>query len=190
MDGKSRTIAEVCSAIERGDVAAAESQLRLEYPFASRPVSQRKYSDAEALRVFTRDGFVDRYSGDRLVFPGVLRVLSLKLPHDFPFQKNWKMDETHLAFWELMPTVDHVIPVARGGVDAEENWVTTSMVRNSAKSNWLLEELGWSVRPVESNGSWDGLLNWFFRYVGSHEDLLKEAYVRRWFRVAKQVAVV
>lgn len=188
--GKSETIADVCLSIECGDLVAAEAQLRLEYPFAKRPVSQRKYSDAQAMRVFTRDGFVDRYSGDRLVFPGVLRIISLNLPHEFPFQKNWKMDETHMAFWELMPTVDHVIPVARGGVDSEENWVTTSMVRNSAKSNWLVEELGWSVRTVGGEGSWDGLLTWFFRYVGSHEDLLKEAYVRRWFRAARQVAVV
>ena len=190
MDNKSETIADVCSSIERGDLTAAEAQLRLEYPFAKRPVSQRKYSDAEALRVFTRDRFVDRYSGDRLVFPGVLRIISLNLPHEFPFQKNWKMNETHLAFWELMPTVDHVVPVARGGVDSEENRLTTSMVRNSAKSNWVLEELGWSVLPVVDDGSWDGLLSWFVRYVGSHEDLLKEAYVRRWFRAARQMAVV
>lgn len=189
VDNKTETIASVCSSIERGELAAAESQLRLEYPFAKRPVSQRKYSDAEALRVFTRDRFVDRYSGDRLVFPGVLRIISLKLPQEFPFQKNWKMDETHMAFWELMPTVDHVVPVARGGKNRKDNWVTTSMVRNSAKSNWLLEELGWSILPVVDDDSWDGLLGWFFRYVGSHEDLLKEAYVRRWFHAARQMAV-
>ena len=40
-------------------------------------------------------------------------------------------------------TIDHVIPVARGGADDESNVVTTSMLRNSAKSNWLLDEVGW-----------------------------------------------
>ena len=188
VDDKSRTIADVCHAIERDDLAGAEAQLRLEYPIAKRPVNQRKYSDVQALRVFVRDGFQDRYSGDRLVFPGVLRILSLKLSEAFPFQKNWKMDETHIAFWELMPTVDHVVPFARGGADAEENWVTTSMVRNSAKSNWLLEELGWSVRAIDRDASWDGLLSWFFRYVQFHNDVLHDAYVLRWFRAAQHVA--
>ena len=70
-------------------------------------------------------------------------LLSDLYPSLFPFQKNWKMSETHPAYWELMPTLDHVVPVARGGTDSEENWITTSMLRNSAKTNWTVEEFGW-----------------------------------------------
>jgi hypothetical protein len=78
---------------------------------------------------------VDRYSGLPLVFPGVLRLLSRLLPQEFPFHPNWKMAETHPAYWELFPTIDHVLPVSRGGVDSDVNWVTTSMLRNAAKAN-------------------------------------------------------
>lgn len=53
------------------------------------------------------------------------------------------MTETHFAQWELFPTIDHLDLVARGGVDEASNWVTTSMLRNSAEAHWRLE-------------SWDG----------------------------------
>ena len=68
------------------------------------------------------------------------------------------MSETHMIYWELFPTVDHVVPIARGGGDDESNWVTTSMLHNSAKSNWKLEELGWQLLPAGDIEQWDGLL--------------------------------
>lgn len=83
------------------------------------------------MQSFVRDGFIDRYSGRHLVFPGTLRVLSTLFPEDFPFHPNWKTQFTHPAFWELFPTIDHIVPVARGGLDVPENWVTTSQLRNS-----------------------------------------------------------
>ena len=136
------------------------------------------------MRVFLRDRFVDRYSGARLVFPGTLRLLSVVMPVEFPAHPSWKMDETHLAYWELFPTIDHVVPVARGGADDETNWVTTSMVRNAAKSNWLLEELGWSIREPEQNGAWDGLVGWCLEFVGAHPEHRSNKYIARWCRAA------
>lgn len=47
------------------------------------------------------------YQGTRPVYPGVLYLLSALLPEDFPSHRNGKMDRTHLAFWELFPTIDH-----------------------------------------------------------------------------------
>ena len=71
------------------------------------------------------------------------------------------MSECHLAYWQLFPTVDHIISVARGGAGEESNWVCTSQLRNSAKSNWLLEELGWQLHEPGDLKEWDGLLKWF-----------------------------
>jgi hypothetical protein len=136
------------------------------------------------MSVFLRDGFIDRYSGARLVFPGVLRFLSRLLPAEFPFHLNWKMAETHIAFWELFPTIDHVVPIARGGTDAEDNMVSTSMLRNSAKSNWTLEELKWTLVPSGRIQDWDGLTNWFLKYAELHPEHLKDPYLRRWHRAA------
>jgi len=138
----------------------------------------------QKIRIFLKDGFVDRYSGDKMVFPPVLRLLSKLMPDEFPFQKNWKMSECHIAYWQLLPTVDHIIPVSRGGEDQESNMVCTSQLRNSAKAHWLLEELGWNMHEPGSISDWDGLMNWFMTYVDNKPDILDDHYMRSWYRAA------
>jgi 5-methylcytosine-specific restriction endonuclease McrA len=187
MISRHEVVAGVCSLLEDDDLSGAAELLQREYPFTPAETVERKYGDQEALRVFLRDGFVDRYSGARLVFPGVLRVLALRLPAEFPYHPNWKMTATHLAFWELSPTVDHIVPIARGGVDADANWVTTSMLRNSAKANWTLDELGWKLLPSGDLRVWDGLLTWFTRQVTTHPELLQNARIAAWHRAALAV---
>ncbi|MEX1185821.1 MAG: HNH endonuclease signature motif containing protein [Gemmatimonadaceae bacterium] len=181
---RSAILAKVCAALDTGDREAAANRVRQDYPFEPVAAIERKYGDLEATRIFFRDGFIDRYAGTRLVFPGVLRVLSAELPEDFPFHPNWKMSETHEAFWELSPTIDHIIPVSRGGRDDAANWVTTSMRRNSAKSNWTLEELGWALCPAGALHDWDGLTSWFVRHVAAHPSLLQVGLIARWNRAA------
>lgn len=182
---KSTTIAGVCSAIRRGDYDQATSLLKRDYPFAPDPITQREYGAIESTRVFIRDGFIDRYTGERLIFPPVLRVLSAELPTEFPFHPNWKTDVTHPAFWEVGATVDHLVPVSRGGADDESNWVSTSMARNSAKMNWTVAELGWTLHPAGKFSEWDGLLGWFLDRTKERPALLTGASVRRWHRAAR-----
>ena len=102
---------------QRGDAAGAEAAIvRTEYPFVRSMNTGRAYTELESMRLFLGDCFIDRYSGTRLVFPGNAPAsLARHSPDVFPAHKNWKMSETHIAFWELFPTVDHVVPVARGG---------------------------------------------------------------------------
>jgi hypothetical protein len=180
-------IARVCDAIHRSDLEGARGIARQEYAFVPQTSVGRRYTEQESLRVFLRDGFVDRYSGTRLVFPGTLRILSQLLPDELPAHPNWKMSESHLMFWELFPTIDHVAPVARGGPDEESNWVTTSMLHNQAKANWTLEELGWTLRPVEAGEDWDGLLEWFLQRSKEHPMHLQDPYLRRWHRAVRAV---
>src|SRR5262249_23509828 len=130
------------------------------------------------------DGFIDRYSGQRVVFPGILRLLSRLLPQEFPFHPNWKMAETHPAYWELFPTLDHVVPVARGGPDSDGNLVPTSMLRNPPTANRTLEELGWSLCPAGSLADWDGLTSLFVDFVDSERAVLEDLYLRRWYSAA------
>lgn len=184
MNNKSQTVQKVCEALLAGDKEKASSIARAEYPFTGEPPAGRKYKEAESTRIFIRDGFVDRYSGERLVFPAALRLLSRLLPEEFPLQTNWKMSECHIVYWELSPTVDHVVPISRGGADDETNWVTTSMLRNSAKSNWTLEELGWALLPPGDFRQWDGLISWLLEYVKRDPSLLQEPYIKRWYNTA------
>ena len=51
---------------------------------------------------------------------------------NFPAHPNWSMSARHSMYWELCPTIDHVVSVARGGENSERNYVTISMVRKRA----------------------------------------------------------
>jgi len=187
MADHSDTLHRVCAQLLAGRTGEAKEIARSEYPFTRSEAHQRRYTELQSLGIFVRDGFVDRYSGKRLIFPGTLRLLTQLLPEEFPFHPNWKMGESHIVYWELFPTIDHVIPVARGGHDTESNWVTTSMLRNSAKSGWTLEELGWEVAPPGHLAEWDGLTSWFCRYARQAPEAVSTPYLTRWHRAAEQL---
>ena len=177
-------LAAVCELISKGRIDEAKASLLANYASASASTPRKPWPMKRLVRVFMRDGFTDRYSGDRLVFPGSLRALAILLSDAFPYHLNWKQSATHPAFYELYPTIDHVIPVARGGADDETNVVTTSMLRNSAKGNWLLEELRWPVDRAPVVPVWDGLLGWFLSVSIAHDDLRNDAAIQRWRQAA------
>lgn len=185
MPEKSAAIAAVCRELLAGALEKASSLAKRDYPFAPESITKREYGPLESTRVFLRDGFVDRYTGERLIFPPVLRVLSQVLPDEFPYHPNWKADVTHPAYWEVVATIDHLVPVTRGGADDDSNWVTTSMARNSAKMNWMLEDLGWSLHPPGRASDWDGLIGWFLAYGKAHPEILGRGVVCAWHRAAK-----
>jgi hypothetical protein len=182
--GKSEVIAAVCSALFNS-TEEATAILKSGYPFDPEPLVKRRYGPIESTRIFIRDGFIDRYSGEKLIFPPVFRILSLVLPLEFPYHPNWKTDVTHPAYWEVGATVDHLIPVTRGGADDDSNWMTTSMAHNSAKMNWTLSELGWELHPAGDVQEWDGLIQWFIKYTDDHPATLTNASIRQWYKAAQ-----
>ena len=184
---KADVLARTVAALDAGDLERGRQILRSEYPFSPVTKNARRYTERQCLRVFYRDGFLDRYSGSKLIHPGALRTLSLLLPEEFPFHPNWAVSQSHFAFWELFPTIDHLVPVARGGVDAEPNWVSTSMLHNSAKAHWTLDELGWTLAPAGDHSTWDGLAGWFVGYLDAHPELMADTYLARWFRATVEV---
>ncbi len=183
-DDLSPIIESVCQQIESGNLADAARIISAEYPFHPVQRSTRQTSLPTVTRIFLRDGFIDRYRGTRLIFPPVLRLISHYFPGEFPYHKNSKMSEGHMAYWELFPTVDHILPVARGGLDREENLVCCSMLTNSIKSNWTLEQLQWQLYPPGHVQEWDGMLQWFIRYVQTEPKLLTIPYIKRWHTAA------
>lgn len=183
MAENAKVISTICKTLENEGTKKAEALLRANYPFKEIKKEKRQYTPYQSTAVFIRDGFIDRYSGKRLIFPPVLRLLSMKMPKAFPYHSNWKMSDCHIAYWELFPTVDHVVPVSRGGKDIEDNWVTTSMLRNSAKANWMIEELGWKLLPPGSFTQWDGMLKWFIQYY-KKINLKDVNYLKTWHNAA------
>ena len=62
----------VCEALENEDRQKAGELVRSRYPFDPPVDRRRSFSKFDRTRVFLRDGFLDRYSGDRLFFSGPL----------------------------------------------------------------------------------------------------------------------
>ncbi|WP_157561038.1 HNH endonuclease [Mycobacterium sp. E802] len=191
VDSKAGVLFEVCAALAAGDSRSAKATIRSRYPFKPVEKIARRYSERQSMKLFMRDGFIDRYTGNRLVNPGVLRLLHVVLGVDFPTHPNWKVSETHPAFWELFPTVDHFVPVSRGGSDDESNWVTASMLSNQAKDQWTVEHLGWELHPAGPVEEWDGLSRWLVDYLAANPTVLAEAaeshrrYIRTWLTATK-----
>jgi hypothetical protein len=183
--GGAAVLADVCAALANRRMGDAAAILRARYPFEPFSNAGRRCPPARCMAVFARDGFVDRYSGERLVLPGTLRLLAKLLPEEFPFHRNWRTDACHFAFWELFPTVDHVVPVSRGGGGRGEQ--LTSMLRNAAKANFTLEELGWNLAPLGDLGEWDGLTSWFLAQAEENPAILSDRYLREWQRAAQAV---
>ncbi len=167
----------VCGALEQEDTQKAEELVTSRYPFEP-SVGRRQFSRLHRTRVFVRDGFLDRYSGDRLFFPPALEVISNIIPDAFP--------KSHMAHWELYASVDHVVPVARGGAHEMDNWVTTSFMHNLIKRHWRLEDLGWELLPPGRLDEWDGMLGWFLRYTEKRNDLPDRANFLKWREVAER----
>jgi hypothetical protein len=187
MEEKSDIIKQVCTHVSNHDLEGAKKIVNERYPFDFVIREGRKYTEYQALKLFIRDGFIDRYTGKKLVFPGTLKLLSLMMPNELPYHKNWKMDECHIMYWELMPTIDHIEPIARGGEDNESNWISTSFIKNSAKSNFTLEELDWSILPAGDMIEWDGMLSWFIEIVGKYDEYLKDAYIHKWYKAVRKI---
>ena len=183
---KSEIIKEAFDELQKGRTSKAEDILKNVYPFVPIAVEKRSYKLQDKMRIFMRDHFIDRYSGDKLVNPGVLKLFSVRMQEAFPYHPHWKMDETHIAYWELTPTIDHINPLALGGADSEENWITTSMLHNQIKSNWTLEQIGWSIKENLADESWDGLTKDFVRYVDEYPELLKDTYIAKWYKESKK----
>jgi hypothetical protein len=189
MKDKSDIILDIVESLLSGTNEEAKSIILNEYPHKTENTEKRLYTTKQKMSQFLKDGFVDRYTGKRLINPGVLKVISNYFPEDFPFHSHWKMSQTHIAYWELIPTIDHIYPIARGGADNEDNWATTSMKNNLIKNHYTMDELDWKLFPRGSIEEWDGLTGLFIDLVERDDSLLKDNYIKNWYVVSKKYTV-
>ncbi len=186
---RSAVVTSVCDALSLEQVDTARGVVRSEWPFEPFRPRRQNLSTAETAALWKRDGFIDRYTGSRLIFPGVLRLLSIWIPDEIPYQRNGRSDACHFMHWELFPSHDHVVPLARGGRHEMDNLVTTSMLRNQIKANWLVEELGWNILPPDTTSTWDGYLHWYMQQRTRFKQQISEnAGLRRIDRIAMRLA--
>jgi hypothetical protein len=184
---KSEVISDIVTMLLENNKAEAREIIRQEYPHTYFEIEKRTYTMMQKMNQFMEDGFIDRYTGKKLLNPGILKVISYYFPSEFPFQSHWKMTQTHIAYWELLPTLDHIYPIAKGGEDDEKNWVTTSMKNNSIKSNYTIDEIHWKLYPKGNLSDWDGLTSVFLQLVENDKVLLNDPYIKSWYKVSQKV---
>lgn len=95
-----------------GRIDNAKNIINKEYPFKKIIPEGRNYTDKEKYEQFVRDGFIDRYSGEKLVNPGMLKVLSFYMPDAFPYQSHWKSATMHTGSLYLQLTILYRLPTA------------------------------------------------------------------------------
>jgi 5-methylcytosine-specific restriction endonuclease McrA len=112
--------------------------------------------------VFARDSYTCRFCRLKTVDLDVLRALSKLFPAHLPYHRNWKFGLTSLIYWTHATSLEHIVPLARGGVDDPSNYATTCYGCNDARCDLLLEEVGWQLLPPTGE-PWDGLRSWLPR---------------------------
>lgn len=65
MDLKAGVLVDVCAALAVGDSNKAKRTLQERYPFVPVEKIARRYSEREPMKLLIRDGFIDRYTGNR-----------------------------------------------------------------------------------------------------------------------------
>ena len=170
-----------------GKTDEAGEVIRKGYPFTPINKDSRNYTKTEQMEQFFKDGFIDRYFGTKLINPGMLRLLSEKLPEEFPYQANWNTEVCHMAYWDYTPTIDHIDPISRGGKDDKSNWTTTSMKGNLAKSNYTMEQLNFHLYSPGDIHEWDGLSKLFIEIVDKNPELKQLSGIKDWYGPTKRI---
>ena len=186
-DKNAEILKQAAECLLAGKLEEASSVIQDCYSFIPTRRESRSYTAIEQMGQFFKDGFIDRYFGTKQINPGMLRLLSEKLPVEFPYQPHWKTDECHMAYWDYQPTMDHIVPITLGGKNDSSNWVTTSMKGNLAKKNYTLKQLNWHLCPEGDIREWDGLSGLFVRIVEKEPELKQISRVNYWYNATKRV---
>ena len=76
---KANIIFEVCNEISNKNKVKASEIISKKYPFKPVKKIKRNYTIKDEVKIFIRDGFIDRYSGQKLIFPPALFIISTTL---------------------------------------------------------------------------------------------------------------
>lgn len=150
----------IIALLSEGRDSAAEQLAPIAYP--RREVEARSEpSESMIASTYKRDRFCCRYCGCRVVPTQIMRLVSEVFPDDFPYHPNWKGGQTHPAITSRSATLDHVVAWSLGGTNVPENLACACWICNRIKGDLTLEQLGWELRPISTDGDWDGLTRYY-----------------------------
>ena len=181
-NSKADVLIHACLALEAGSVDAAKKIIERDFPFSRYVKDERTFTPVEQIKIFMRDGFVDRFTGKRVFLPPVLAVLSKEMPETFPWSSSGDRAKTHQAHEMLSAAVKKVIP--SGSSKDTANLVTVSALNKLSRGNATLADLGQPLLTLDDIASarWDGMTGWFVNYVHEHKALLNDNNIARWYK--------
>lgn len=146
---------------------------------------RRSVSSRNGLRIFHRDNWTCRYTGEKLIFRGYLKCLSILAPSSFPYHKNGRRDVaedgtiySHQVYWSHQPSIDHIVPVAQGGDNSPENLITTAAATNTGLGVGFASKVGLVLTDPIAN-DWNGCVDEFLTLLERFPELLMDAYVAK-----------
>lgn len=109
------------------------------------------------IQLLKRDGHFCRFCGIPVIRKEVRNKLHQVYPNAIPWGRS--NCEQHAGFQALWVQYDHIVPHARGGQTTLENLIITCAPCNYGRMNYLLEEVGLTLRDIDNSKPryWDGL---------------------------------
>ncbi|MGN0350125.1 MAG: hypothetical protein ACI4ES_00610 [Roseburia sp.] len=84
-----------------GDAACAKSIIQEEYPHCPPAAKEKRhYTEKQKLEQFVKDGFIDRYSGKRLLNSGILKVIFIIFQKNFRISNTGRVPRQHLLIFQ------------------------------------------------------------------------------------------
>ena len=91
MKEKAELIKDISFCLMNNDKMATLEIINIYYKFSNKDIKVRKRSEYEKLEKYLNDGFIDSYTGEKLIFSGMLNIISNYFPKEFPYHSHWKM---------------------------------------------------------------------------------------------------
>jgi 5-methylcytosine-specific restriction endonuclease McrA len=183
-------IGHAAAAMIAGDRAAADRAIDRIAHEPQQLERRRKLPQALVASVLWRDRSRCRYCARACLPPSVLRLVSAIWPDSFPYHLHWKANRTHVAYWQVAASIDHIHAGTMGGDWLDPTNLTTACWPcQQIKGNISLERLGWKLREIDTKSGWDGLISRyeeFWRAGGSPEPEVHRSWIKD-FDAARKV---
>ena len=124
--------------------------------------------------IFCRDNWHCRYCNDAVIFTPLLKILDNISPNRGYYHPNGKSDKMLSLFANKFASVDHIVPVTKGGKNEVDNFVTSCWECNLKFGNKTHKE--GKPKPQNKNSNvtnWDGFSSLYPKLINKSDSWCK-----------------
>ena len=124
--------------------------------------------------IFCRDNWHCRYCSDSVFFSPILKILETISPDHGYYHPNGKTGEMLPLFANKFASIDHIIPVTKGGVNDIDNYVTSCWECNLKYGNTSHDGGKPLPSPINTtNTKWDGFCSLYPKISNKQDEWTK-----------------